>query len=36
MIKGVLIPLITPFDGKVRVDEQIMRQLKEIRSWINP
>jgi dihydrodipicolinate synthase/N-acetylneuraminate lyase len=27
MIRGVLLPIITPFDEKVRVDEQIMRQL---------
>jgi dihydrodipicolinate synthase/N-acetylneuraminate lyase len=27
MIRGVLIPLITPFDERVRVDEQMMRQL---------
>ena len=27
MIRGVLLPIITPFDDKVRVDEQIMREL---------
>ena len=27
MIRGVLLPVITPFDEKVRVDEEIMRQL---------
>ena len=27
MIKGVLVPLITPFDEKERVDESMMRQL---------
>lgn len=27
MIRGVLLPVITPFDDKVRVDEQMMRQL---------
>ena len=27
MIRGVLLPIITPFDDKVRVDEQMMRQL---------
>jgi dihydrodipicolinate synthase/N-acetylneuraminate lyase len=27
MIRGVLLPIITPFDDKGRVDEQIMRQL---------
>jgi dihydrodipicolinate synthase/N-acetylneuraminate lyase len=27
MIRGVLLPLITPFDEKVRIDEQIMRRL---------
>jgi dihydrodipicolinate synthase/N-acetylneuraminate lyase len=27
MIRGVLLPVITPFDEKVRVDEQMMRQL---------
>jgi dihydrodipicolinate synthase/N-acetylneuraminate lyase len=27
MIRGVLLPIITPFDEKVRVDEQIMRAL---------
>jgi dihydrodipicolinate synthase/N-acetylneuraminate lyase len=27
MIRGVLLPIITPFDEKVRVDEQIMREL---------
>jgi dihydrodipicolinate synthase/N-acetylneuraminate lyase len=27
MIRGVLLPIITPFDEKVRVDEEIMRQL---------
>ena len=27
MIRGVLLPIITPFDERVRVDEQIMRQL---------
>jgi dihydrodipicolinate synthase/N-acetylneuraminate lyase len=27
MIRGVLLPIITPFDEKGRVDEQIMRQL---------
>jgi dihydrodipicolinate synthase/N-acetylneuraminate lyase len=27
MVKGVLIPLITPFDEKERVDEAVMRQL---------
>ena len=26
MIRGVLLPIITPFDEKVRVDEQMMRQ----------
>jgi len=27
MIRGVLLPIITPFDEKIRVDEQMMRQL---------
>lgn len=27
MIRGVLLPIITPFDEKVRIDEPIMRQL---------
>ena len=27
MIRGVLLPIITPFDEKVRIDEKIMRQL---------
>ena len=27
MIRGVLLPIITPFDEKVRIDENIMRQL---------
>jgi dihydrodipicolinate synthase/N-acetylneuraminate lyase len=27
MVRGVLLPIITPFDDKVRVDEQVMRQL---------
>ena len=27
MLRGVLLPIITPFDEKVRVDEQIMREL---------
>src|SRR6201988_266382 len=27
MIRGVLLPIITPFDEKVHVDEQVMRQL---------
>jgi dihydrodipicolinate synthase/N-acetylneuraminate lyase len=27
MIRGVLLPIITPFDEKIRVDEQVMRQL---------
>src|SRR5258706_12533081 len=27
MIRGVLLPIITPFDEKVRVDEQMMRQV---------
>ena len=27
MLRGVLLPIITPFDEKVRVDEQVMRQL---------
>jgi dihydrodipicolinate synthase/N-acetylneuraminate lyase len=27
MIRGVLLPIITPFDDKAQVDEQIMRQL---------
>jgi dihydrodipicolinate synthase/N-acetylneuraminate lyase len=27
MIRGVLLPIITPFDDKIRVDEQMMRQL---------
>jgi dihydrodipicolinate synthase/N-acetylneuraminate lyase len=27
MIRGVLLPIITPFDDKVRIDEQILRQL---------
>ncbi len=27
MIRGVLLPIITPFDEKVRVDDQMMRQL---------
>src|SRR6185369_6981261 len=27
MVKGVLIPLITPFDEKQKVDEGVMRQL---------
>ena len=29
MIRGVLLPVITPFDEKVRVDEQMMRQAVE-------
>jgi dihydrodipicolinate synthase/N-acetylneuraminate lyase len=29
MIRGVLLPIITPFDEKARVDEPIMRQLVE-------
>jgi dihydrodipicolinate synthase/N-acetylneuraminate lyase len=29
MLQGVLLPIITPFDEKARVDEQIMRQLVE-------
>ncbi|HEY7218410.1 MAG TPA: dihydrodipicolinate synthase family protein [Candidatus Binatia bacterium] len=27
MLRGVLLPIITPFDEKVRVDEQVMREL---------
>jgi dihydrodipicolinate synthase/N-acetylneuraminate lyase len=27
MLRGVLLPIITPFDHKVRVDEEIMREL---------
>src|ERR671910_778048 len=27
MIRGVLLPVITPYDEKIRVDEQMMRQL---------
>jgi dihydrodipicolinate synthase/N-acetylneuraminate lyase len=27
MIRGVLLPVITPFDAKVRVDEEMMRQV---------
>jgi dihydrodipicolinate synthase/N-acetylneuraminate lyase len=27
MLRGVLLPIITPFDDKVRVDEPVMRQL---------
>jgi dihydrodipicolinate synthase/N-acetylneuraminate lyase len=27
MIRGVLLPIITPFDEKIRVDEPVMRQL---------
>jgi dihydrodipicolinate synthase/N-acetylneuraminate lyase len=27
MIRGVLLPIITPFDEKIRVDEQMLRQL---------
>lgn len=27
MLRGVLLPIITPFDGNVRIDEQMMRQL---------
>ena len=27
MIRGVLLPIITPFDEQVRIDEQVMRQL---------
>ena len=27
MIRGVLLPIITPFDDKVRVDEEMMRRL---------
>src|SRR5262245_21781158 len=27
MMRGVLLPIITPFDDRVRVDEQVMRQL---------
>ena len=27
MIRGVLLPIITPFDDRVRLDEQVMRQL---------
>ena len=29
MLRGVLLPIITPFDERARVDEQIMRQLVE-------
>jgi dihydrodipicolinate synthase/N-acetylneuraminate lyase len=29
MIRGVLLPVITPFDDQVRVDEQMMRQVVE-------
>ena len=29
MLRGVLLPIITPFDEKARVDEQMMRQLVE-------
>jgi dihydrodipicolinate synthase/N-acetylneuraminate lyase len=29
MLRGVLLPIITPFDEKVRLDEQMMRQLVE-------
>jgi dihydrodipicolinate synthase/N-acetylneuraminate lyase len=27
MIRGVLVPIITPFDERVRVDEEMLRQL---------
>jgi dihydrodipicolinate synthase/N-acetylneuraminate lyase len=27
MIRGVLLPIITPFDDRVRVDEEMMRKL---------
>src|SRR6266436_4692685 len=27
MIRGVLLPIITPFDEKVRIDEELMRRL---------
>jgi len=27
MIRGVLLPIITPFDEKIRIDEQMMRAL---------
>ena len=27
MFRGVLLPIITPFDDKVRIDEEIMREL---------
>src|SRR5437763_3861974 len=27
MIRGVLLPIITPFDERARVDEEVMRQL---------
>jgi dihydrodipicolinate synthase/N-acetylneuraminate lyase len=27
MVRGVLLPIITPFDDRLRVDEQVMRQL---------
>jgi dihydrodipicolinate synthase/N-acetylneuraminate lyase len=27
MIRGVLLPIITPFDERIRIDEQVMRQL---------
>src|SRR5438105_405808 len=29
MIRGVLLPIITPFDERARIDEEIMRQLVE-------
>jgi dihydrodipicolinate synthase/N-acetylneuraminate lyase len=27
MIRGVLLPMITPFDERVHIDEQMMRRL---------
>src|SRR5438046_9333739 len=30
MIRGVLLPIITPFDEKSRIDEPIMRQLVDV------
>jgi dihydrodipicolinate synthase/N-acetylneuraminate lyase len=32
MIRGVLLPIITLFDEKVRLDEQIMRQLVDFHT----
>jgi dihydrodipicolinate synthase/N-acetylneuraminate lyase len=32
MIRGVLLPIITPFDDRVRVDEEMMRQLVDFHN----